>query len=120
MLRIKRIYDDVSDGDGFRVLVDRLWPRGVSKEKAQLDAWMKGVAPSNELRTWYHKGEGNWTAFRKAYVKELEEHDEIIHELVSIMDEHDVVTLLYAVKDRERNNALVLKEYLEKVHDDED
>jgi uncharacterized protein YeaO (DUF488 family) len=120
MLRIKRIYDDVSDDDGYRVLVDRLWPRGVSKERAQLDAWKKSVAPSNELRTWYHKGDGDWDGFKKAYVKELEERDDDVQELLSIMDEHDIVTLLYAVKDRERNNAVVLKDYLEKVHGDED
>ncbi|HHN82134.1 MAG TPA: DUF488 family protein [Methanomicrobia archaeon] len=120
MLRIKRIYDDVSDGDGFRVLVDRLWPRGVSKEKAHLDAWMKGVAPSNELRTWYHKGEGDWTAFRKAYFDELERNKDDVDELLGLSREHEVVTLLYAAKDREQNNAAALKEYLVRVRGDED
>ncbi|ELZ00260.1 DUF488 domain-containing protein [Natrialba aegyptia] len=107
----KRIYDD-PDNDGARVLVDRLWPRGVSKEEAQLDAWIKEVAPSDELRTWYDHDPDRWTEFKERYVSELKEKDDAVGRVLDVAKD-DQLTLLYAATDRERNNAVVLREYLE-------
>lgn len=107
----KRIYDD-PDNNGARVLVDRLWPRGVSKEEAQLDAWIKEVAPSDELRTWYDHDPDRWTEFKERYVSELKEKDDAVGRVLDVAKD-DQLTLLYAATDRERNNAVVLREYLE-------
>nr|WP_233340620.1 DUF488 family protein [Haloprofundus sp. MHR1] len=107
----KRIYDG-PDNDGTRVLVDRLWPRGVSKEEAQLDAWIKEVSPSDELRTWYDHDPDRWTEFKERYVSELEEKDDAVEHVLDVAKDEQL-TLLYAATDRERNNAVVLREYLE-------
>lgn len=107
----KRIYDD-PDNNGARVLVDRLWPRGVSKEEAQLDAWIKEVAPSDELRTWYDHDPDRWTEFKERYVSELKEKDDAVGRVLDVAKD-DQLTLLYAATDREQNNAVVLREYLE-------
>jgi len=114
MIQIKRIYDSFDMREGARVLVDRLWPRGVSKEKARLDLWMKDIAPSNELRTWYNHEPEKWKEFQKKYKKELEEKTELLKELKQLEKEKNLVTLLYSAKDTERNNAIVLLELLRK------
>lgn len=111
-IQTKRIYDDVEASDGTRILVDRLWPRGVSKEEAQLDEWMKAVAPSDELREWFDHDPGRWDEFRIRYHEELDE-TEAVQNLIELADS-GTVTLLYAASDREHNNAVALRAYLEK------
>ncbi len=114
-VRLKRVYDAPSPQDGARVLVDRLWPRGLTKEKAALDAWLSDIAPSHELRKWYHAHPSQWTKFRKQYLSELS--NDAAHELLQRL--HDLagkragLTLLFASKDLEQNHALVLKELVE-------
>lgn len=114
-IHLKRIYDLPAESDGARVLVDRLWPRGISKEDAALVAWLRDVAPSNELRQWYHTNTEQWPAFRKRYLAELRapEAERALSELYGIADAHATVTLVFASRNLERNNALVLKELLE-------
>jgi len=111
--RVKRIYEDASDDDGYRVLVDRLWPRGVSKERAHLDEWMKGIAPSTELRKWFNHDKEKFDEFKTRYFEELEKKEEPVNALLE-KGKSGLVTLLYAAKDQEHNHALVLKEYLKK------
>ncbi|MDY7095374.1 MAG: DUF488 family protein [Acidobacteriota bacterium] len=113
-LSIKRVYDDPAPEDGRRILVDRLWPRGVSKERAALDRWMKEVAPSNELRKEVHAGKVSWDEFRARYGAELEapEAQEALDQLRRWASE-GTVTLLVSVRDREQNHAQVLREVLE-------
>ncbi|AWN15756.1 DUF488 domain-containing protein [Salinisphaera sp. LB1] len=112
-IRLKRIYDDVADDDGYRVLVDRIWPRGVAKKNARLDAWSKELAPSNELRRWFGHDRERWEAFCRAYRAELDECDpQAIDELRRRADTEGL-TLLFAARDTECNNAVVLADYLE-------
>lgn len=112
-VNVKRIYEPFSKDDGFRVLVDRLWPRGMKKEDAHIDTWLKEIAPSTELRKWFHQETGTerWEPFVKAYQKELKEST-AVDVLRSYIDSHQVVTLLFAVKDDEHNHALVLREFM--------
>jgi len=110
-IRTKRVYDDPEPADGIRVLVDRLWPRGVSKEEAQLDEWIREIAPSNELRKWFDHDSDRWTLFRTAYRAELDARSEPVNRLLELA-ESGTLTLLYAAADREHNNAVVLREYL--------
>lgn len=117
-VRIKRIYEEPDDEDGYRVLVDRLWPRGMAKERAQVDLWLKEVAPSAELRGWFHSGEGGFPEFSERYRTELERNP-AVSELNRVIGEHPVVTLLYSVKDPEDNHAVVLKRYVEAGEDSE-
>lgn len=112
MIRVKRIYEQPSDQDGFRILVDRLWPRGLRKSEAKLDFWMKEIDPENRLRKWFSHDPKKWEEFRKCYLKELEQKEEYVQELLEKAREKDL-TLLYAAKDESFNNAIVLKEYLE-------
>ncbi|MBD7982354.1 DUF488 domain-containing protein [Oerskovia merdavium] len=111
-LRIQRVYDDPTPDDGYRVLVDRLWPRGVSKERAHVDRWLKEVAPSNELRTWFHHDRSLFDEFVVRYRAELDANP-AVEELRAIVAEHPVVTLLYGAKDEQDNQAVVLRDYLE-------
>ncbi len=113
MLKLKRIYDSYHKEDGYRILVDRLWPRGVSKEDAHIDLWMKDIAPSDELRKWFHHEEAKWDEFKKRYSKELQNNSQHIKELKDLVKRHRVITLLYGAKDTEHNQAVVLKEFLE-------
>lgn len=112
MLRTKRIYKEPSKDDGTRVLVDRIWPRGVSKEKASLDRWEKDLAPSSELRRWFGHDPAKWEEFLRRYRAELEGKEE---ELARLRQEATdaTVTLLYAARDEEHNNAVALKRYIE-------
>ena len=111
---IKRAYDKPSLSDGQRVLVDRLWPRGIKKEKARIDHWLKNLAPSDTLRKWYHSSD-NWIVFKKRYFKELStpEASADLQALYGILNDHEVVTLIYSSRNVERNNAVALKELLE-------
>jgi uncharacterized protein YeaO (DUF488 family) len=113
MIKIKRIYDPSAEDDGFRILVDRLWPRGLTKEKANVDLWLKEIAPSDQLRKWYAHDPKKWAEFRKKYFKDLGMKRELIDQIVQKMKEGDV-TLLYSSKEEKINNATALKEYIEK------
>jgi len=114
-IAVKRIYEKPARTDGTRVLVDRLWPRGISKTEAALDAWLRDLAPSDELRQWFHARPEGWTAFRKRYLKELsnEESAEAMDELYRLTKKRKKLTLLFAAKNEERNNAVVLRDLLE-------
>jgi len=110
-IHIKRIYENADSSDGKRILVDRLWSRGISKENAHLDLWLKEVAPSTELRKWFHAATpDHWQEFKQRYLDELEINP-AVEELINIASS-DKVTLLYSAKDLERNHAIILKEYL--------
>lgn len=111
-IALKRAYDPPTPDDGYRVLVDRLWPRGVAKDSAQLDAWLKEAAPSDELRKWFHDDRSRWSAFRQRYLSELESHRDQLRELARRASS-ERVTLIFGARDPERNNAVVLKQYLE-------
>jgi uncharacterized protein YeaO (DUF488 family) len=108
---IKRVYDDPADSDGFRVLVDRLWPRGVSKARAALGLWLKDVAPSTELRTWFHHTPGGFDEFARRYRAELAVSP-AVDELRGLERTHPTITLLYSVRDPEHNHAAILADYL--------
>lgn len=112
MVRIKRIYEKPGGTDGLRVLVDRLWPRGVTKVDAKIDFWAKNIAPSAALRRWYGHDAGKWQEFKEYYFKELEVNSAGIESLLSLL-EAGPVTLVCASREIERSNAAVLKEYLE-------
>lgn len=110
--RIKRVYDEPSPQDGFRFLVDRLWPRGIRKEKLPFTEWVKEVAPSPELRKWFGHEPGKWTEFRKRYRQELANNPAAWAPLLAAVQKGDV-TLLFAARDMEINHATVLREFLE-------
>lgn len=111
--RVKRIYEEADSADGIRILVDRLWPRGLSREKARIDLWMKDIAPSNDLRKTASHEPDRWGDFRRLYYAELDGNPEPVARLLK-MGRQETVTLLFAHREKERNNATVLKEYLEK------
>ena len=112
-LKIKRVYEKPEPGDGTRILVDRLWPRGLSKAKAKLDLWLKEIAPSTELRKWFGHDPKKWRSFGARYGSELKNHADQI-ELIKSRAGVGTVTLLYAARDQEHNEAVVLKEVLER------
>ena len=110
-IKLKRAYDDPDAGDGFRILVDRLWPRGVSKERLQLDAWAKDLAPSTELRKWFAHDPARWTEFVKRYRGELTQSGaaDAVAALLASAKRSKTITLLYGARDREHNEAVVLQ-----------
>lgn len=113
-LHVKRVYDPPTDGDGARILVDRLWPRGISREKGRIDQWLRDIAPSDDLRKRFHAKPDEWQAFRTAYAHELTQ--EPAHAAIAVLDQlrkKGPVTLLYAARDETRNNAIALKDWLE-------
>ena len=112
---VKRVYEPRSPSDGVRVLVDRLWPRGLKKEAADVKFWLRDLAPSTELRKWYHANPGSWSLFKKRYLKELfvPKAAAAVEKLYQLAKGKQTLTLLYASRDEERNNATVLKELLE-------
>ena len=109
---IKRAYAEPSEDDGYRVLVDRIWPRGLSREEIDIDEWLQEAAPSNRLRRSFHADEISWQEFRNAYLAELKEHREKLRQLARIAQDKKV-TLVYASADARHNNAVVLRQYLE-------
>lgn len=111
-MKLKRVYLPAEETDGYRILVDRLWPRGVSKEKAKIDLWLKEVAPSNELRKWFGHDPERFNAFTERYKAELQASG-ALEELRQAIQEHPNTTLLYAAHDEQHNNAVVLQELLE-------
>lgn len=113
MIYLKRAYEEPEKADGCRILIDRLWPRGLSKEKAKIDIWLKAVAPSKELRQWFDHDPEKFESFKEKYKEELAKDTEPIAQLLAIMDKEKVVTLVYSAKNETMNNAVVLKEYIE-------
>lgn len=113
-IKLKRVYDTAEMSDGYRILVDRLWPRGVTKEKANLDEWAKEVAPSNELRKWFHSDRTKTVEFKRKYLAELKRRKDKLNELAQLASKTQI-TLLYASNDPDYNHAMVLKEHLEKL-----
>jgi len=112
MIAVKRVYDPPKGDDGCRLLVDRLWPRGVKKDEAQLDGWIKHVAPSDKLRHWFGHETPKWEEFRRRYFAELDHKPEAWRPIVDAEKRKKKVTLLFGAKDSEHNNAVVLKDYL--------
>lgn len=113
VIKIKRVYDEPAKEDGFRVLADRLWPRGFTKEKAAIDEWAKDLAPSTPLRTWFHKNDVPWKDFEKKYLAELKENA-AVGDFIKKHKDKKKLTLIFAAKDPEHNHAIVLQQYLEK------
>jgi uncharacterized protein YeaO (DUF488 family) len=114
-LTVKRVYEKPAREDGTRVLVDRLWPRGLTKEAAAVDLWLRELAPSNGLRKWYHENRKAWTFFRRQYFCELRkpEATQALQQLYELMSRNKVITLLFASTNLEHNNAVALKEIVE-------
>ena len=111
-IRLKRAYDEASADDGVRILVERLWPRGLTKERAAIDLWMRDVAPSQELRRWYSHDVAKWNEFKKRYRAELAQNKAEVDELRKKC-RAETVTFVYAAKDEEHNSAVLLKDYVE-------
>jgi uncharacterized protein YeaO (DUF488 family) len=114
MLRIKRVYDTTEPDDGKRILIDRLWPRGISKTAAHLDEWIKELAPSTELRNWFGHNDARWEEFRNRYIEELSSPDRM--KLLKVLAKEaarETVTLVYGAKDIEHNNGIILKKVIE-------
>lgn len=109
-IQIKRVYEEPSDRDGNRILIDRLWPRGLTKENAKVDVWLKEIAPSTELRQWFNHDENKWAEFTKRYRGELRENP-VVKTLIDEIKKGKV-TLVYGAKDEKHNNAVALREYL--------
>jgi len=115
MVRIKRVYEEAVKQDGYRVLVDRLWPRGMKKEAAKIDLWMKDVAPSDALRKSFHHDAMKWPDFEKKYQAELKKKTDWLAELRKLEKEHGTLTLLFGARDPEHNQAAVIAEALKKA-----
>jgi uncharacterized protein YeaO (DUF488 family) len=114
-IRLKRVYEPPSPEDGVRVLVDRLWPRGLRKADAAIDRWMKDIAPSTELRQWFDHDPERWQEFRRRYARELRQHATTIDELHELA-QHKTVTLVFGARDEEHNDAVALREVLLRPH----
>jgi uncharacterized protein YeaO (DUF488 family) len=115
LINTKRIYETVSKNDGYRILVDRIWPRGVSKEEAHVDLWMKEAGPSDELRKEFAHDPKKWEEFKKEYEAELENKPDLIAELKQLEKEKRLITLVYSAKDMEHNQAVALSLFLHKA-----
>jgi uncharacterized protein YeaO (DUF488 family) len=113
-LKLKRVYEAPDEDDGARILVDRLWPRGLTKEKARVDLWLKEIAPSTELRKWFGHDPKKWRSFRERYETELTHHADQLKLLKSKLKE-GTVTLIYGARDQEHNEVLVLKQFLQRT-----
>jgi uncharacterized protein YeaO (DUF488 family) len=112
-IQVKRAYDQPAALDGTRILVDRVWPRGVKKEELNIEEWMKDIGPSNELRKWFGHDPDKWDDFRERYFQELDRQPELVDRLCQIA-RHDRLTLVYGAKDESNNQAVALREYLQK------
>ncbi len=115
MIKLQRVYDYDREKDGFSVLIDRLWPRGVLKKKLNADEWMKDVAPSPDLRKWFGHDPDKWEEFKNKYTNELDSKNALLDKILDWEKEHKKITLLYAAKDTKHTHALVLKSALEKL-----
>lgn len=112
MIKLKRVYQEPSPADGLRILVDRLWPRGLTKERAAVDLWLKELAPSTELRKWFGHDPAKWREFQTRYRKEVHDNDEVL-QVLKEKAKKNTVTLVYGARDEHHNEALVLKQILE-------
>ena len=112
VIKVERIYNNPKGNSTFRILVDRLWPRGLSKDKVKVDLWQKDIAPSNSLRRWFSHDERKWNEFKDRYFKELEKNAEFVNTIID-RAKKEPITLLYGAKEEKFNNAMALKEYLE-------
>ena len=112
-IKIKRVYEQPDKDDGLRILVDGLWPRGLTKEKARVDLWLKEIAPSTELRKWFAHDPDKWKRFRGRYETEIRQQDELI-KMLRRKAREGMITLIYAARDEKHNEALVLKQFLER------
>jgi uncharacterized protein YeaO (DUF488 family) len=115
MIRIKRVYEQPSEEDGYRVLVDRLWPRGISKNQAKIDLWLKEIAPSDDLRKWFSHDPKKWDGFKEKYGLELRRGRALLLEIKQAEKEKGTITLLYSAKDEEHNQAVALSAILRKT-----
>jgi uncharacterized protein YeaO (DUF488 family) len=111
-IRIERIYDNPKGGDSFRILADRLWPRGLAKDKVRVDLWQKDIAPSNTLRRWFGHDEKKWDEFKQKYFKELDKNNDAVNTIIKTAQKQKSITLLYGTREKRFNNAVALKEYL--------
>ncbi len=114
-IKTARIYEENKEAGAYRFLVDRLWPRGISKEKAGLEDWLKDWAPSNDLRKWFDHEPEKWTEFKKKYHEELDQKQEAIKNYIDGLDKRKSILFLYASKNKEYNHANVLKSYVERL-----
>ncbi|HEV2448654.1 MAG TPA: DUF488 family protein [Candidatus Sulfopaludibacter sp.] len=112
MLKLKRIYEAPGSSDGYRILVDRVWPRGVSKERAHIALWLKAIGPSTALRKWFGHDPRRWPEFQKRYARELRDTPEWTSRIEQLEKEHGVVTLVYSARDEQHNQAVVLRDFL--------
>lgn len=115
LIRVRRVYEKASKEDGFRALVDRLWPRGISKDKAKVDLWLKDIAPSDDLRKWFSHDPKKWQEFQKRYETELKEKQELLLKIKQAEKENKTLTLLYSARDEENNQAVALATILQKT-----
>ncbi len=114
-IQIKRIYDIPEKSDGVRILIDRLWPRGIKKSETQINFWLKEIAPSHELRKFFAHDKQKWLEFKQRYIEELQRKKDLLNNIIQELNKNDI-TLLYAAKDQEYNNAIVLKAYLTELY----
>lgn len=115
MIRIKRAYQSPAQKDGYRIMVDRVWPRGVSKQRLKMDVWLKDIAPSHELRRWLSQNSQKWDEFKTKYRDELTDKGEFLNQIIELEKEKETVTLVYTSGNTEHNNAVVLKEVLDEL-----
>ncbi len=114
-IKVKRVYEKPDKSDGFRILVDRLWPRGLSKNDAKVDLWLKEIAPSNELRKWYHSNPTEWKKFISKYRNELIDKNDLFTSIKRLEKEKSALTFLFSSRNEEQNNAIALKLILSKI-----
>ncbi len=112
MIKVKRIYEERDRADGYRVLVDRLWPRGVKKDSGAIDLWMKEIAPGTELRKWFHANPTQWQRFRQRYERELKSRGELLDKLRELEEKYGTITLLYSSRSTDHNHAMLIYEAL--------
>lgn len=112
-IRLKRVYEPPTEDDGYRILVERLWPRGLSKKRAKIDLWAKDAGASTELRTWFGHEPERWEEFRRRYFAEIRQRPEVLQLLRDVIREKGTVTFVFAARDERYNNAVALKEFLE-------
>ncbi|HOS82616.1 MAG TPA: DUF488 family protein [Methanoregulaceae archaeon] len=114
-IKLKRAYEPPEEGDGYRILVERLWPRGVSKERLKIDLWIKDAGASPELRTWFGHDPEKWEEFRRRYFEEIRERPEVVKRMKDALKHHGTVSFIYAARDEKHNNAAALKEFIEEA-----
>ena len=115
MIKIKRVYEQPAKEDGFRILVDRLWPRGIAKNRAKIDLWLREIGPSDDIRKWFSHDPKKWQGFKRKYEAELRAKEELVKKIKQAEKEHGTVTLLYSAKDEEHNQAVALGIFLKRA-----